>query len=202
MDKTSADEYNGPHEDEIVDEVSSQPVETGASGDPDVDAARELVIANFADEAAARAAYDEIREAERQGIIFMIDSALVDRDSGNKLHIKEEHDTHAGGGALLGAGIGTILGFIGGPLGLLIGGAAGAAVGAAVAHSVDSGMLDARLAEFADTLKPGSSMVIVAVAHYWSALAVAFLTRAGGEVSTILLTDDIARHLDAGQSGV
>jgi hypothetical protein len=41
-------------------------------------------------------------------------------------------------------------------------------------------------------------MVIVAVAHFWSGLAGAFLERAGGEVTTIPLSEEVARQLDAG----
>ncbi|MEO8287755.1 MAG: DUF1269 domain-containing protein [Chloroflexota bacterium] len=196
MDGTRADELNGPHEVEIEDNPGSQPIRTGASGDPDVDSSLELIIATFPDEAAAVAAYEELLEAEKEGMLLMIDVAVVNRDYQNKLHIKEEHDLKARGGALFGGGIGTIMGFIGGPLGLLVGGAAGAAVGAAAAEGSDAGMFDEKLKDLGDSLKPGASMVIVAIAHYWSALASAFLTRAGGEATTILLTDDLARQLD------
>ena len=102
----------------------------------------------------------------------------------------------AGEGALFGAAIGTILGFIGGPLGLIVGGAAGAAIGAAAAEARDAGMDDARLQDFADALKPGASMVVVVVAHFWSGLATAFLERAGGDTTTIPLTDEIAKQLN------
>jgi uncharacterized membrane protein len=214
MDETGAtgandatDDLKGPHEVYEGDETSetNEPADIEPSGDPDLDMRMELVIATFADEAAAKLAYDEIREAEKQGILLLVDAAVVNRDHANKLHIKEETDMKGGEGAVFGAAIGAILGMIAGPLGLVIGGAAGAAVGAAVgavaAESSDAGMSDDRLSEFAESLTPGSSMVIVAVAHYWSALASAFLTRAGGEASTIVLTDDLARQLDINGPG-
>jgi uncharacterized membrane protein len=193
-----ADQVEGPHEVSEGDgaTASNEAPTPAPSGDPDLDISPELSIARFADEAAAKAAFDEIREAEKQQILLLIDAALVTRDQQNKLHIHEEQDMHGGEGALFGAAIGAILGLVAGPLGLVIGGAAGAAVGAVAAEGSDSGISDERLREFADSLKPGSSMVIVAVAHYWSELASAFLTRAGGQVNTILLTDDLARQLD------
>jgi uncharacterized membrane protein len=193
-----AEDLNGPHEVFEGDQGddAAQSLHTEPSGDPDVDTQPELIIANFASEAAAKASYDEIREAERQGILLLLDVALVSRDNKNNLHIKEEQDMRGEEGALVGVAVGAILGAIAGPLGLIIGGAAGAAVGAAAAEGSDGGMLDDRLREFAQSLKPGSSMVIVAVDHYWSELTSAFLTRAGSEASTILLTDDIARQLD------
>jgi uncharacterized membrane protein len=194
----NADELKGPHEVYEGDETqeTNEPADIEGSGDPEVDIRPELVIATFADEATAEAAYDEIREAEKQGILLLIDAAVVNRDHENKLHIKEELDMRGNEGAVFGAVIGAILGIIAGPLGLIIGGAAGAAVGAVAAESSDAGMSDDRLREFAESLKPGTSMVLVAVAHYWSELASAFLTRAGGQVNTIILTDDIARQLD------
>jgi len=192
------DDLKGPHEVYEGDETAetNEPADIEGSGDPDLDMRMELVIATFAGEAAAKGAYDEIREAEKQEILLLVDAAMVNRDEANKLHIKEETDMKGGEGAVFGAAIGAILGLIAGPLGLVIGGAAGAAVGAVAAESSDAGMSDDRLREFAESLTPGSSMVIVAVAHYWSALASAFLTRAGGKVSTIILTDDLARQLD------
>jgi uncharacterized membrane protein len=195
------DPMKGPHEVYEPDE-SEEPVYTGASGDPDFDMSLELVIATFADEASAKAAYDELREAEKEEYILLVDAAVVNRDDENRLHIREEHDMGASTGALFGAGIGTILGFIGGPLGLLIGGAAGAAMGAAAAQGSDAGMFDERLKEFAEALKPGTSMVIVAVAHFWAGLAAAFLERAGGQLTTIPLTDEIARQLNLDEPAV
>jgi len=189
------DPLKGPHE-VYEPEDEEEPVYTGASGDPDYDMSLELVIATFADEATAKAAYDEIREAEKEEYILLVDAAVVNRDQENNLHIQEERDMKTGPGALLGAGIGTILGFIGGPLGLLIGGAAGAAVGAAAARGSDAGMSDESFKKYAEALKPGTSMVIVAVAHFWSGLAGAFLERAGGQVTTIPITDEVASQLN------
>ncbi|MBF6611508.1 MAG: DUF1269 domain-containing protein [Chloroflexi bacterium] len=167
----------------------------GPTGDPAIDASLELIIATFTDEASADAAFKALKEAERVEPILLVDAAVVNRDEGNNLHIKDELDWPGRVGAILGAGIGVILGMIGGPLGLVIGGAAGAAVGAAAAAGSDAGMSDQRLAEFASALKPGASMVIVAVARFWSEAAADILTRAGGEVHTIALTDELARQL-------
>jgi len=185
----------GPHEVYEPDETDEE-VYTGASGDPDVDMSLEMIVATFADEAAAKAAYDELVEAEKEEYILLVDAAVVNREDENRLHIAEEHDLRAGGGALFGAAIGTILGFIGGPLGLIVGGVAGAAIGAAAAEARDAGMDDERLKEFANALKPGASMVVVVVAHFWSGLATAFLERAGGETTIIPLTDELAAQLN------
>src|SRR3954452_3308386 len=92
----------GPHETFVPDpeDATEQPIGTGASGDPDIDMTQELIVATFADEAAARAAFDELREAEKQEVVLLVDAAVVTRDHVNKLHIKEEHDLRGRSGAL------------------------------------------------------------------------------------------------------
>src|SRR5664279_5631598 len=85
----------GPHE--TLDEAdrpadSAAPVNPNITGDPDRDMALELITAAFASEAAAKAAYNELREAEKQEIVLLVDAAVVTRDHENKLHIDEEHD--------------------------------------------------------------------------------------------------------------
>jgi len=117
----------------------------GVTGYPDVDMSLELVIATFAAEASAGAAFNEIKQAEKDRQLLLVDAAVVNRDEGNNLHVRDERDWPGGLGAVLGAGIGTILGMLGGPLGLVVGGAAGAAIGAAAAGGSDSGMSDERL---------------------------------------------------------
>lgn len=171
------------------------------TGDYDIDSALELVIATFPSEESAGEAFKVIKEAERQRLILVVDAAVVNCDEDNKLHVKDEQDWPGHVGALLGAGIGAILGTIGGPLGVLAGGAAGAAIGGAAAGDSDAGMSDQRLMEFANSLKPGTAMVIVAVAHLWSGTTASLLAEAGGEIQTILLTDDIARQLNLPQAG-
>jgi uncharacterized membrane protein len=193
MDQTGAsnpsdetDDLKGPHE--VYEGDDTDPTQEAlaerASGDPDVDMAPELVVANFAGEAAGQAAYEEIREAEREQILLFMDAALVSRDHENKLHIQEDQSEMKGTkGTLFGATIGAVLSFVGRGGGV---------------DTADDDDFDKRLKELAASLKPDTSMVVIEVAHYWGELTSAFLTRAGGEVSTIPVTDELARKLDTG----
>jgi uncharacterized membrane protein len=170
----------------------------GSTGDPETDAAPELVIATFPDKASALEAFrgmEGIKWAEKAGQILLIDAAVVHRDEGNNLHVEDELDWPGGVGALEGAGVGTILGMFVGPLGMVVGGAAGAVIGAATAARSDAGMSDERLMEFGNALRPSTSMIIAAVAHMWSATTADILARQGGEVRTMPLTDEMARQL-------
>ncbi|MFL5734777.1 MAG: DUF1269 domain-containing protein [Chloroflexia bacterium] len=185
-------------ESERWDGTESGP-KTGPTGDPDSDMALQLVIARFADETAADAGFNTIKDAERQEGILVRDAAVVNRTDGNTLHVRDEHDWPGRVGALLGGGIGAVLGMLAGPLGFVVGGAAGAAIGAGAAAGRDSGMSDQKLKEFAVSLGPGGSMVIVAVARFWSAATADILKRAGGDVSVMDLTDEIAQQLDLEQ---
>jgi hypothetical protein len=178
-----ADDLKGPHEVYEGDDTDPTQEELAerASGDPDVDMAPVLVIGTFASEAAGKASYEEIREAEREQILLFIDAALVSRDHENELHIHEDQNEMRGSrGTLFGATIGRMLSLVGRGGGV---------------ENPEQDAFDKRLTELAANLKPDSSMVVVAVAHYWSDLTSAFLTRAGGEVSTAPVTDELAREL-------
>ena len=184
-DANEADDLKGPHEVYEGDDVdpTQEALRSRASGDPDLDMAPELVIGNFASEAAGNASYEEIREAEKEGILLLMNAALLTSDPDGKLHIHEDQSEMKGSrGTLFGATIGAVLGFVG--------------RGGGVDNS-EQDAFDKRLTDFAGSLKPGSSMVVLAVAHYWSDLASAFLTRAGGEVNTVPVSDELARELKA-----
>jgi uncharacterized membrane protein len=170
---------------------------TVVEGEPHV----EMVVATFSTEKQAREGYDNIREAEKQGEILMVDSAEVYHDEKNQLHMKEEADVGARPGALVGAGIGMILGTIAGPLGLIVGGAAGALLGGATTGATDTGIPDEFLEDMASTLTPGSALVLAVVDQVWADRVSQLLAVAGGEVSTRPLPPELARALKVDVSG-
>ncbi len=196
--------------DEATNSVAAteQLLQPASTGDYDTDARLDLMIATFASDSSARKAFNTVKQAERDEQILLVDVALVSRDDGNRLHVHDELDWPGRVGAALGIGIGAILGTFAGPLGLVVGGAAGGALGGAAAAASDAGMSDAELKELASGMQPGASMLVVVVAEMWSIPTQAILSRAGGEVKTITLTDEMAGKLHlafklhAGQAGV
>jgi uncharacterized membrane protein len=179
-----------------VDSVAER-LEAEAAASPEDDTEIELLVASFADDDRARAAYDILREAEKRGQLLTADMAIVERDQNNHLNVREEQDVDAGPGALLGAGIGAILGMIAGPLGLVVAAAGGALAGGVAAEAIDAGVEDDWLRALGEALTPGGALVAVAIARYWVPLAAGYLQQAGGEVTRLPLPAPLARELQS-----
>ena len=128
----------------------------------------QVIVATFRDEEAAEEAQKSLEETRKQGAIDFEDAAVIKKDEDGKLHTKETTDVSTGRGAAIGGVIGGVLGLIGGPAGVVILGAAGAAVGG-LAASGDAGFRDDRLEKLGEGLKPGTSAIVVVVAHVWVA---------------------------------
>ena len=177
-----------------IDPVATA-LEAEAAANREDDTVLELLVATFADDDQAQAAYDTLREAEKQQQLLTADMAIVERDENNHLSVREEQDLDAGPGTLLGAGIGAILGTIAGPLGVVVAGAGGALAGGVAAEAIDAGVDDDWLRALGDALKPGGALVLVAIARYWVPLAAGYILKAGGVVSRHPLPIPLAREL-------
>lgn len=160
----------------------------------------ELIVAAFRQEQAADEALDALVQAKRDRLVKIREAAVVRRDAGGKLHIKERGDLSTGGGAASGAAIGAVVGLFGGPIGALIGGAAGAAIGGLAGRLIDTGIPDDRLRQIGEALQPGTSAIVAIIEHTWVDDLRAELTRAGGDILTQAISSDIANQLAAGRS--
>jgi len=72
----------------------------------------QLVVAAFKDEAAAKAALKELKQAQKAKVIKIENAAVLRKDEKGKLHIKETHDMGGGKGAVLGGVGGAAVGLI------------------------------------------------------------------------------------------
>ncbi|HET9493371.1 MAG TPA: DUF1269 domain-containing protein [Chloroflexia bacterium] len=179
-----------------IDHVAAE-LEAAAAASPEDDTVIELLVASFADDERAEAAYNTLRDVEKQGQLLTADLAIVERHENNHLSVREAQDVDAAPGALLGAGIGAILGTVAGPLGLVAGAAGGAFAGGVAAESIDAGVEDDWLRALGEALKPGSALVAVAIARYWVPLAAGYLQQAGGEVTRHPLPEPLASELQS-----
>jgi uncharacterized membrane protein len=179
-----------------ADSVAAR-LEAEAAASPEDDTTIELLVASFAGDEQAEAAYGTLREAEKQGQLLTADMAIVERGENNRLSVRESQDVGPAPGALLGAGIGAILGMIAGPLGLVVAAAGGALAGGAAAEAIDAGVDDDWLRALGEALRPGGALVAVAIARYWVPLAAGYLQQAGGEVTRHPLPEALARELQS-----
>lgn len=130
-----------------------------------------LLAGRYADEAAATADYDAVKELYgRLGREATFDAAVMRRDAGGKVHIIHRHEQPTRRGALGGLAVG----LAGGALvalfpavalagGLLWGGAAGAGLGALAGH-VAGGLSRADLKSLGELLDEGESGLVVVAA--------------------------------------
>ena len=114
-------------------------------------------------------------------------AAVISRDDGGKLHIKETQDWGMGKAALAGAAAAIIIPGIG-PL-------VGAALGAAAAKFTDFGFPDDTLEQLGRRLSPDSSALVLAVDEPQRPEAERVLTAAGGHVISGRLDAALAEQL-------
>lgn len=157
----------------------------------------QLVVAAFQEEAAAKAALKELKQAQKAKVIKIENAAVLRKDAKGKLHIKETHDMGGGKGAVFGGVGGAAIGLIGGPA-LLVPTAVGALVGGLVAKLRDSGFANKRLESLGEGLQPGTSAIVAVVEHTWVGQVEEALAEAEAEVMTAAIQADIAAQLEAG----
>ena len=158
----------------------------------------QVIVATFRDEEAAEEAQKSLEETRKQGAIDFEDAAVIKKDEDGKLHTKETTDVSTGRGAAIGGVIGGVLGLIGGPAGVVILGAAGAAVGG-LAASGDAGFRDDRLEKLGEGLKPGTSAIVVVVAHVWVAELEKQLADSAADVTTHAMSEEMVTRMREGK---
>jgi uncharacterized membrane protein len=162
------------------------------------DVPMQVVVAAFQDEAGAKAAYQELRQAKKAHLIKIENAAVIRKDEKGKLHIKETHDMGGGKGAGIGALAGGAIGLIGGPGGVVVGGAVGAFVGGLTAKLYDGGFKDERLEKIGGGLQPGTSAIVAVVDHTWVQEVEKELAEQAIDVTVAALAEDIAQQLKEG----
>ena len=158
----------------------------------------QVILAAFKDPAGASQALSQLKEAAKQGLIRIVDAAVLVKDAQGKLSIKETADMGGGKGAAVGAVVGGVLGVIF-PPSILVGAAAGGLIGGLAAKLRDGGFPDARLKQLGEGLTPNSSAIVAVVEHEWVAKVQQQLAAEGANVVTEALAADIHEQLTAGK---
>jgi uncharacterized membrane protein len=156
----------------------------------------QVVVAAFKDENTASQALKALKQARNQGLIKIVDAAVLRKDEKGKLHIKETADMGGGKGAVIGGIAGAVVGVLVGPIGWAALG--GAAIGGLAAKLHDGGFKDERLKKLGEGLGPGNSAIIAVVEHTWVREVEKQMAEAGADVVTEQISADIAQQLQAG----
>lgn len=142
--------------------------------------ALQIVVATFEDRGGAEFAMQRVRT----GQVPIQTHAILVRDEGGKLSVRDAADLGQGKGAIAGAIIGLLLPGVG-----LIG---GALVGAIAARLRDAGFADQRLRRLGEELPPSSSALILVVDPPAVATVRPILERVRGTVVVSGIDADIA----------
>jgi uncharacterized membrane protein len=125
-----------------------------------------FVVIVFPEEAKAYQGSRALKELHAEGSLTLYGMAVVVKDAGGKLSIKEAADQGPLGTAV-GALVGGLIGVIGGPVGLLAGAAGGTAIGS-LFDIVNYGVGEDFVAKVSSELTLGKSAVIAEVAETWT----------------------------------
>jgi uncharacterized membrane protein len=156
----------------------------------------QVVVAAFKDENSASQALKALKQARNEGLIKIVDAAVLRKDADGKLHIKETADMGGGKGAVIGGVLGGVVGLLAGPVGWAAVG--GAVIGGLAAKLRDGGFKDERLKKLGEGLGPGNSAIVAVVEHIWVAQVEKAMADAGADAVTAEISADIAKQLAAG----
>jgi len=137
--------------------------------------------------------------ASAVGLESIEDAAVLTRDRRGRLHIEEPGEWGGGRGATVGGLVGATVGLLTGPVGWAAG--LGAAIGGLAAKLRDTGFSDARLRTLGESLEPGTSILVAAVARRWATTLEQQLVEAGAVTLTEEVGAEIAHQLEAEYDG-
>lgn len=155
----------------------------------------ELLVYAFQDEQQADEALTKLREIKKQGIIDIVNAAVLIREMDGTIKVKDTADPEPKKGALIGGVVGGLLGLLGGPVAPFIGVAAGAGIGALIAKNIDLGIPNDQLTEIAEGLQPGTSSIIALIEHRWVDQLIPELENYGKMIVRQALKEEIADQL-------
>jgi uncharacterized membrane protein len=153
----------------------------------------------FQDEGGAGVALSQLKEAKKEKLVAIKDAAILRKDASGKLHVSETGDMTGTRGGATGAVVGAVLGVLSGGATLALTGI-GAVAGGLAAKLRDSGFNDERLRKMGEGLKPSSSAIIAVIEHTWVTDLEKELQKAGAEIVTEAISQDIAKQLEAGHN--
>lgn len=129
------------------------------------DAPLDLYIAGYGDPESAKADFDQLKKAQRDGIVFIDGAILVSRDGDGSLHVKESGDHDVFTGASVGVAGGLVVGLFAPPLlgAMVVGGVVGGLVGKLAKHHEEKGIQR----DIEDAVPPGTSAVVAVFEEVW-----------------------------------
>ncbi len=156
----------------------------------------QLIVAAFSTADAADRLMEELKQGKKEGLIGIVDAAVVVKDENGKLKVTNaKARSRRRKGFVTGGIVGAALSLLAGPVGLVAlgGGALGALAGQAMGTP-----LKWTMEEIGESLTPNSSAIVAVVEHTWVPQLEAALQAAKARIVRETLKADLAAQLQAG----
>lgn len=129
------------------------------------DAPLDIYIAGYGDPESAKADFDALKKAQREGIVMIDGAVLVSRDADGTMHVKESGDHDVFKGATVGVAGGLVVGLFAPPLlgAMLVGGVVGGLLGKLAKHHDEKGIAK----DVEAVIPPGTSGVVAVFEEIW-----------------------------------
>lgn len=155
----------------------------------------QIIVAAFNDPDAAGAVMADLKEGKREGLIGIIDAAVVVKNTKGKLKITDAK-RRSRKGLVTGGVVGGLIGLVLAPPVTAI--AAGGSVIGALVGKLRSAPLKAEMKDLGEALQPNTSAIIAIIEHTWVEKLEAALMDAGAQLIRDAIKADIAEQLEAG----
>lgn len=140
---------------------------------------------------------DAIKQGKKEGLIGIIDAAVVVKNAEGKVKITDTKQRRAKG-FVTGSLLGGVLGLIIAPPAAVV--AAGGGLIGTLVGQLRSAPLRDEMKEIGEALTPNSSAIVAVIEHSWVAQLEAALAEAGAKVIRDSIKADIAAQLNAGRN--
>ena len=129
------------------------------------DAPLDIFIAGYGDPESAKADFDALKKAQREGIVMIDGAVLVSRDADGTMHVKESGDHDVFKGATVGVAGGLVVGLFAPPLlgAIVVGGVVGGLIGKLAKHHDEKGIAK----DVEAVIPPGTSGVVAVFEEIW-----------------------------------
>lgn len=155
----------------------------------------QVIVAAFNSPDGASLVMDEIKQGKREGLIGILDAAVVVKNAEGKLKITDAK-RRSRKGLMTGGIVGGLVGLVFAPPAVAVA-AGGGAIGALVGK-LRSAPLKAEMKELGTALQPNTSAIIAVIEHTWVEKLEAALAATGAQIIREALKADIAEQLEAG----
>jgi uncharacterized membrane protein len=155
----------------------------------------QIIVAAFNTPDGANTVMNDLKQGRKEGIIGILDAAVVVKDTNGKLKITDAK-RRTRKGLMTGGLVGGVLGLLLSPPAAVV--AVGGGVIGGLVGQLRSVPMKAEMKDIGSALTPGSSAIVAVIEHVWVTQVEAILAAEGAQIIRDSIKADIAEQLNAG----